>query len=214
MADGRQVNSGQDEPSQWYPSNQGSAQTTSPRMRFSAGPPVPPVMRQRRKRSFLPVLLFGLLSVILGATAVYLYIQERDGQPIVAPTAQTGQNQYVNVDDALQTAGLDVNEGTRDDPQATSPASFPTRIPGQYLSIEGHDAWVYIFPGTDECKAAVDAYTQSSDQGVVTTVSGRPLTEDSPMLFHGSNAIVLVSLDTDITKSQQDAIAAGLTNLP
>lgn len=190
-----------------------------PRPGFSAGPPVPPTLgrgaKAKRKGSILPALFFGLLAVVLGAIAAYLYIQERGGDTIVAPTALPGDNQYVNVDDALEAAGLDIVEGTRDDPQATSPASFPTRTPGQYISIDGHDAWIYLFPGgPEEQAAAFDAYNAETDHGPVTTATGRELTSGAPTAFGDSNVIILLSMDDDPSPEVRDKVEQAVTSLP
>jgi len=182
---------------------------------FSAGPPVAPTIG-RRKGSILPALFFGGLAVILGVLAVYLYFQERGTDGPVAPTALPARNQYANVSDALQATGLKVVEATRTDPGATSPSSFPSDAPsgtvGQYISIDGRPAWIYLFPDAKGQAAAADAFAAAPEP--LTTASRKPLTTAPPALFHASNVVVLLSVDDDPGQDVRDRIQRAVESLP
>ena len=166
----------------------------------------------RRKGSLLPALFFGALAVVLGALAVYLYFQERGTDGPVAPTARPAQNQYANVSNALGAAGLDVVDATRTDPGATSPSVFPSGTAGQYISIDGQPAWIYIFPNADEQAAAADAFTAAPEP--LTTANGKQLTTSPPALFHGSNIVLLLSVDGNPGDDVRSRIEQAIEGLP
>lgn len=178
---------------------------------FSAGPPVAPTIG-RRKGSILPALFFGALAVVLGVLAVYLYFQERGTGGPVAPTALPAHNQYANVSDALEANGLAVTEATRTDPGATSPSSFPRGTVGQYISIDGRPAWIYLFPDADTQETAATAFAAKPEP--LTTASRKPLTTAPPALFHASNVIVLLSVDDDPGQDVRDRIQRAVESLP
>ncbi len=178
---------------------------------FSAGPPVPPTIGRRKKGSILPALIFGLLAIVLAGVAAYLYVQENDTSGPVAPTAAPAQNQFIQVQNALQDAGL---TATTERQNATSPEAFPTREPGQAIRIDGHDAWIYIFPGVEAQQAATDAYGSLEPRPLVTTASGTALTTGPPTIFSNSNVIILLSMDDDPGEDVTDKVEEAVESLP
>ena len=178
---------------------------------FSAGPPVAPTIG-KRKGSILPALFFGVLAVVLGVLAVYLYFQERGTDGPVAPTALPAHNQYANVNDALEANGLNVVEATRTDPGATSPSSFPRGTVGQFISIEGQPAWIFIFPDADTQQTATDAFTAAPEP--LKTASGKPLTTGPPDLISNSNVILLLSMDGNPSQDVRDRVQQAVESLP
>lgn len=178
---------------------------------FSAGPPVPPAIRRRKKGSILPALIFGLLALVLAGVAAYLYVQENEQTGPIAPTALPAQNQFIQVQNALQDAGL---TATTERQNATSPDAFPTREPGQAIKIDGHNAWIYIFPSVEAQQAATAALTAEDPRPLVTTASGTELTTGPPNLFSGSNVTILLSMDDNPSEDTTAKIQEAVESLP
>lgn len=178
---------------------------------FSAGPPVAPEIGQHKKGSILPALFFGLLAIVLGGIAAYLFVQEQEPSGPVAPTALPAENTFIQVQTALQDAGL---TATTERQNATSPEAFPTREPGQAILIDDHNAWIYIFPSVEAQEAATAAYDTVEDRPVVMTASGTQLTTGPPTLFSGSNVIILLSLDAAPDDEIQDRVGQAVMSLP
>ena len=184
---------------------------------FPADAPLAPALARRKKASIVPALVFGLLAVILGAVAIYLYVQERDTNNPIAPTAEPAQNLYINVSDALESTGLTVVDATRSDPGAKSPTSFPPGTVGQYISVEGHDAWMYIFTGPNSFanqQAATAAFSAEDAPPPVMTASRTPLTTGPPTLFSGSNVVILLSMDDNPSDDIKAKIQEAVESLP
>ncbi len=183
---------------------------------FPAGAPLAPALARRKKASIVPAVIFGLLAVILGGVAIYLYVQEHDTNNPIAPTAEPAQSLYINVSDALESTGLKVVDATRSDPGAKSPSFFPPGTVGQYISIEGHDAWIYIFTGANSVEAQQAATDAVPDEGVgpLTTASGTQLTTRPPMLFSGSNVVILLSMDDNPSDDIRAKIDEAVMSLP
>ena len=156
-------------------------------------------------------MFFGLLAIVLGGVAAYLFIQERESTGPVAPTALPAENTFIQVQTALQDQGL---TATTERQNATSPRAFPTREPGQAIMIDGHDAWIYIFPSVEAQEAATAAYEAVDPRPVVTTASGTELTTGPPAMFRASNVIVLLSTDDAPDQEVLDRIERAVTSLP
>ncbi len=183
---------------------------------FSAGPPVAPALTRRKKGSIVPALIFGLLAVILGGVAVYLYVQERNPENPIAPTALPAENLFINVETALEDAGLtaDTSAALR---SAASYSLFPRREPGQAISIDGHDAWMYIFTGpnsVEDQQAATAAFRAEDAPPPVVTASRAPLTTGPPMLFSSSNVVILLSMDDNPGDDIKAKIQEAIDSLP
>ncbi len=181
---------------------------------FPAGPPVTPALAPRKKASIIPALIFGLLAVILGGVAVYLYVQERNPENPIAPTALPAENLFIDVETALEDAGLTADAVRQ---SAASYSLFPRREAGQGITIDGHDAWMYIFTGpnsVEDQQAATAAFSAEDAPPPIVTASGTPLTTGPPMLFNGSNVVILLSPDDNPSADVQARIKEAVESLP
>ena len=174
--------------------------------RWSSGPPVPPVVRKRRG-SILPSLFFGILALILAGAAVYLYIQQREETGPVAPTAPPGQNGLAQVVDTFNGAGLKTEYAPRTDKYD----KFSE--PGQAITIDGNDAWVFVYANQDEQQA--DAKKWNPDNpGAITSPSGKEWTTAKPVMYAHSNVIVVVSTDKKPSSDDLSKIEQAVNALP
>lgn len=167
---------------------------------------MPPVVRKRRG-SILPSLFFGILALILAGAAVYLYIQQREETGPVAPTARPGQNQLVQVVNVLNGAGLKTDYGR------TATRYFTSDEVGQAVTIDGNDAWVFVYPSADDQAKDASSFNPN-DPKAVTSPSGKELTIAKPVMYAHSNVIVVVSTDKKPGNDELSKIEQAINTLP
>ena len=203
------VNAGQYAQPTQPPAGYGGA---APQRRWSSGPPVPPVVRKRRG-SILPSLFFGILALILAGTAVYLYIQQNEDKTNVAPTARPGQNGLAQVVDTFNGAGLKTEyaPSTAKYDAFDDPGTPPT--PGQSITVDGNQAWVFVYPSADEQQADAQKW-DAGNPGAVTSPSGKQLTTAKPVMYAHSNVIVVVSTDKKPSSDELSKIEQAVNTLP
>ncbi len=167
-----------------------------------------PKPSSRRGAHILSTLLF-LAAIAFAIAAVYLYIQDRDKPDVrVPPTAQPGQNSLVTVLTAFNDAGLKADYGR------TTGKSSQLSQPGQLLTVEGHNVYVYIYNEGDKDASVRDRKQEAAqiapDTMTLTTPSGKDLRDGAPLhVAQGSNVItVLVGSDDAFAARVQKVIEA------
>ena len=153
------------------------------------------VAPKRRGPHILSTLLF-ITALGFAAVAGYLYWneQEADKNEPTPPPAQSGEWGFAQVQNAFKEAGLSTEAG-----RTNGHSDQIKGIPGQFITVNGSDVYVFIFSPTaessDPIAAAVQVYdaidqdsielTRQSSEGVIG--EGEEL-----HVFHGSNIIAVM----------------------
>ncbi len=164
---------------------------------------------RRNGPQVLSTLLF-VAAIGFAAAAVYIwYVDDsRTEEEPPVPTVTDGIYQLVNVLDALKDAGLGADYG-RSPATAKSTQIVP---PGQNLTIEGTNVFIFIFPGGDPAAAASARQTafEAIDPATMTltTPSGNDVANGEPLsVYQGANIIaVLIGGDEELKSEVQDVI--------
>lgn len=167
-----------------------------------------PKPRKRRGAHILSMLLF-LAAIGFAIAAVFLYMQDRNKpDDRVPPTAQPGQNQLATVLTSFKDGGLKADYGR------TTGRSSQLSPPGQLLTVEGQNVYVYIYNEGDKAASVRDREAESStiDLNTMTikTPSGKDLRSDDALhVAQGSNVItVLVGGDDALAARIQKVVEA------
>ena len=131
-----------------------------------------------------------------------LYLQDREAeQAVLVPTAVPGRNELIHVVAALEEEGLDVETLTG----ANGVRSTMLETVGQPLSIDGAEAYVFIYPdAATRDQATLDVLPEDVD---LKSNAGEPIGGAGVRLFTGSNvAVVLVSGDEGLGEKITSAL--------
>jgi hypothetical protein len=163
---------------------------------------------RRNGPQVLSTLLF-VAAIGFAAAAVYIwYIDDSNGDEPPVPTVTDGMYALVNVLNALRDAGLSADYG-RSPATAKSAQIVP---PGQNLTVEDTNVFIFIFPGGDP-EAAAAAREKAFDAidpatMTLTTPSGNDVANGQPLsVYQGANVIaVLIGGDDELKTEVQDVI--------
>lgn len=175
-----------------------------------------PTRSPRPARRNGPQLLSTLLFVAaigFAAAAVYIWFMDdsSDSDEPLASTVEAGRYELVNVLNALEDAGLEVDFGR-------SPATASTDqldAPGQNLQVEDTNVFIFIFNADDAevaASAREAAFTDVNPATMsLTTPSGNDVSNGQPLTaYQGANIIaVLIGGDAEL-QTQVQAVIEGL----
>jgi hypothetical protein len=158
----------------------------------------------KRGGAWLP-LFFAFLAVVLGLAAVVTAIQERQREAAHQPPPATpGDNQAIDVLQALQRQGLAVDFGRRGVPRGEF------TVPGQELLAGATPIYVFIFPDPTQAKEeaanADPAKALPRPLGSATPAAAA----GAPFMTQGSNVIVIVDGGDDALRQKVTAAVEGL----
>ncbi|HEU5430305.1 MAG TPA: hypothetical protein VFU81_01505 [Thermomicrobiales bacterium] len=159
---------------------------------------------RQRGSAWLP-LFFAFLAVVLGVAAVVTAIQERQREAAHQPPPATpGDNQAIDVLQALQRQGIAVDFGRRGVPLGEF------TVPGQELLAGPTPLYVYIFP--DPAQAKQEAATADPSKALPRPIgSATPAASAAPpFMAQGSNVIVIVDGGDDALHQKVKTAVEGL----
>ncbi|HET7094773.1 MAG TPA: hypothetical protein VFI22_14875 [Thermomicrobiales bacterium] len=159
---------------------------------------------RKRGSAWLP-LFFALLAVVLGVAAVVTAIQERQREAAHQPPPATpGDNQAIDVLQALQRQGIAVEFGRRGVPRGEF------TVPGQELLAGSTPLYVFIFP--DPAQAQQEAANADPARALPKPPAGATPTPASapPFMTQGSNVIVIVEGGDDALRQEAQTAVEGL----
>jgi hypothetical protein len=156
-----------------------------------------------RRKPNLASNLFAVAAVLLAILAVVFYLRDSGGGVAPIPTAAPGNNQIVNVTEALKAQGLDV----RQPPGRFIPAGA-LQAPGQGIEVNGSPGFVFLYP--DAGAAVADAQSASPDAIVPERLSGTPVPAGERRMVQGSNVILLLVGGDEETWRKVEAAVASL----
>ena len=153
--------------------------------------------------------MFFLACAAVLVTIAYLYVQEQR-QPDIPerpprPTAQAGDNELIDVIEALRAEGLTVDIARQN---GKSPDLSP---PGQALTVGDARGYVFVFPSIAAREDEVGALDQ--DAFSLLTTRGTPVVAD-PTKAHfaaGSNVLLVLDGATADAIAKADAAVAALS---
>jgi hypothetical protein len=158
----------------------------------------------KRGGAWLP-LFFALLAVVLGVAAVVTAIQERQREAAHQPPPATpGDNQAIDVLQALQRQGIAVDFGRRGVPRGEF------TVPGQELLAGSTPIYVFIFP--DPTQARQEAANADPTKALPRPLAGAtpPPAAGPPFMTQGSNVIVIVDGGDDALRHKVQTAIQGL----
>jgi hypothetical protein len=160
--------------------------------------------KARRGGAWLP-LFFAFLAVVLGVAAVVTAIQERQREAAHQPPPATpGDNQAIDVLQALQRQGIAVDFGRRGVPRGEF------TVPGQELLAGATPIYVFIFP--DLAQAKQEAANADPAKALPRPLAGAspPPAGGPPFMVQGSNVGVIVDGGDDALRQQVKTAVEGL----
>jgi len=157
--------------------------------------------RRQRRNSLLSSVFFLACAAVLVAIA-YLYVQDqREPDPPERPprpTAQAGDNELIDVIEALRAEGLTVEIARQN---GKSPDLSP---PGQALAIGDARGYVFIYPGVEGVANREEEFgALDQDAFALLTTRGTPIVADPTTAHFAAASNVLLVLDG----ASADAIA-------
>jgi hypothetical protein len=160
---------------------------------LQAGSPRP-VTQKRRGPHILSTLLF-LTAIGFAAFAGYLYWneQQKEENEPTPPPAASGEYTLAQVKTALDDAGLSTDFG-----RTSGDTDQIQGVPGQPLTANGNEVYIYIFSASDGAGAIALAEETFAkiDQDTITLTrrsSGDEIDPDKPKyVFQGSNIIAVM----------------------
>jgi hypothetical protein len=152
-----------------------------------------PATRQRRGPHILSTLLF-LTAIGFAAFAGYLYWdeQQKDKNEPTPPPAAAGEYTLAQVKTAMDEAGLSTDFG-----RTTGDANQIPGVPGQPITANGNEVYIYIFSASDGPSAialADQTFAEIDPETLVLTRrSGGEIDPDKEKhVFKGSNIIAVM----------------------
>jgi hypothetical protein len=169
---------------------------------------------KRRGPHILSTLLF-VTAIGFAAVAAYLYWneQEDDKNEPTPPPAISGQWGFGQVQNAFKEAGLSTEVG-----RTNGHADEFEGIPGQFITVNGTDVYIFIFSKTSEVDNPITKAEEVSNSIDPTTLkltrasSGDVIGEGEELhVFQGSNivAVMVGGESDDVDKVRQ--VIEGLT---
>ena len=144
------------------------------------------------------LLLIG--AAALFAVAGWLWWQDRNQDDPPPPPIVAGDAELQNVVDLLEAQGLDVEYGRM------GIFSDSITAPGQPLTIDGAEAYVFLFASPQDRVEQMGELT--ADDLPLISALGTPLPRENLNLSQGSNvALLLISDDQELQNSVAQAIA-------
>ena len=165
-----------------------------------AGAPSSKAKRARQLSTMLYVISAVLIVVVFA-----LYFRDRGQKTQTPPTPASipGQNELINVVDALQVQGLSVKAA----PGGASTDAFTP--PGQVLSVNDKTVYVFIYASPDDRTIDSDGLDPSTI--AITTLAGTAVPAAELTVFSQSN-VIAVLVDGDASLAAK--IDAGTKALP
>jgi hypothetical protein len=157
----------------------------------------------RTGRTYLSWALFALSAALFIAVAL-LWYQGRgdDNQP--APVPKTpGQNEAINVKQALEAQGLKVTfaqGGGR---------SNELSVAGQLFDVDGGQLYVFIYPQGPDQREGDTTEIDPADMTIVNT-RGTPVAGGPPKVSIGSNVVAVLYGGSDETATKVQRAIEGL----
>ena len=147
--------------------------------------------------------VFALLAVVFGVLALVLFLRGSRGGVAPVPTAAPGNNQIVNVTEALKAQGLDVQQ---------PPGLFISRgaldVPGQGIEVDGVPAFIFLYP--DAAAAAADSAGVDPATVAPAQLAGTPAPPGERWLTQASNVVVVMVGGSAETWQKVEAAVASL----
>jgi hypothetical protein len=158
-------------------------------------------MKRRRMQSLASTLLL-IVSLGLFALVAVLYFRDDDTPTPPARTPVAGQNQAIDILEALRQQGLDAEFG----PPESYVTSRQLETVGQTIALETGTAFMFIYQNPSAQKEILlDTTIADVD---LEEVSGAPIDTTDAHLFTNSNvAVVLINSTEDEAEKVSDAIA-------
>jgi hypothetical protein len=147
--------------------------------------------------------VFAVAAVVFGLLAVVLFVRGSGSGIAPVPTAAPGGNQIVNVTDALEAQGLNVEQ---------PPGLFIPRgrlaTPGQGIEIDGQPAFIFLYPDAPSAQAAAEG--ADPNDVVPERLAGTPAPDGERRMVQGSNVIVLMIGGSPETWQKVETAVHGL----
>lgn len=159
---------------------------------MSMAKPADQQRRQRSRRDTLVSLFFGVLAVVLLASAAWIYIRDREETFSPAPEPNIpGANEMINVYNVLTESDLEVAYGT------DAARIDGVTQPGQELIVDGVPVWAFVFIGQEESAGVAQRATVAASLDpsslTLTSPSGQPINAGDVNVISQSNVLVVVS---------------------
>jgi hypothetical protein len=146
--------------------------------------------------------VFALAAIVFAILAVVLYLRPSGSGIAPIPTAAPGNNQIVNVTEALKAQGLAVEQ-----PPGLFIPVGELDVPGQGLEINGQPGFVFLYPDAVAAQAAAEGADPNSV--VPEQLAGTPAPSGERRIAQGSNVMVLlVGGDQETWQKVQNAVVS------
>ena len=150
--------------------------------------------------------ILAIAAVAFAIVAVVLYVRGSGSGSGIAPipTAAPGENQIVNVTEALKAQGLEVEQ---------PPGLFVPRgalsVPGQGVRVDGNIGFIFLYESADAAQR--DVADIDPEEVVPDLVGGQPVPHEVRRLVRASNVVMVLVGGTDATWQKVEAAIAGLS---